>query len=292
MPRKQWNDGMELVQDDFSSASSVLEMELYDRLVYELMNRQQDLCFGDSFKASYVSALVSEVALGNGVYFDNTQVSPEPMTRLLYLEAAEQLNHTAAHATYNRIDVICVEAVRATTVTESRNFKNASTGVVTPISMDVQTDWVSEFSVVAGTPSGSPAVPATPAGKMAIAQVLVTAVSGISGAGAYTDVRTRYKKPSGWANVVTKSAAYTVDVDDETILINGAYTMTLPTAASCYDSTTGVAKIYTFIKIDAGSASTIAASGAETISGESSQSIDNRYTTLRLTTNGTAWYLI
>lgn len=292
MPRRIWNDGMEVVESDLSAGSASLEIELYDRLIYELMNRQQNLSFGDSFLCSNVSALVSQVKLGNGVYYDSTQVDPEPKTRLLRVGSNTNVNHTAADPTNPRYDLICITPARATIQTASRNFKNASTGAISTVTMDIETDWSSSLSVVAGTPAGSPAVPSTPSGKLALAKVLVAASSGIAGAGSYTDLRVRNRKPSGWIGIKTIAANTTMDLDDETILINGAYTYTLLPAASCYDSTTGVGKVLTVTKIDAGSASAVAGDGSELISEANSQPLTNQYTSIRLYSNGVKWYLI
>jgi hypothetical protein len=289
MPRRFWNDGQEIIESDLSAASSVLEMELYDRVIYELMMRQQTCLFGDSLLASFVNATTSQVKLGNGVYFDNTQVSPEPKTRLLYLAANTNATHTAADGTNPRIDIVCARADRATTVTQNRNFKDAGTGVISSQSMAVQKDWASSLLVVAGTPAGSPSVPATPAGYVKLAEVLVTAVTGIGGAGAYTDKRTRYKQSSGW-NLATqvKSAAYTVDADDGAIVANcagGSFAITLP-VASDFEG-----KEVTIVKADAVNPLTVSRSGADLINGETTQVISDQYTSLTFLALNGSWYI-
>lgn len=293
MPRRLWNDGMEIVEGDLSAATPVLEMELYDRILYELMNRQQTVLFGDSLLCSNVNATTSQVALGNGAYYDSSQVSPEPKTRLQYVAANTNVTHAAADGTNNRIDIIVATPARATSSTQSRNFKDAGTGVVSSQSMVVQTDWASTLAVVTGTPSGSPAVPSTPAGATKLAEVLITAVTGISGAGAYTDKRPRYGKPSSYKQRVAKTAAYTADLDDQVITCNstgGAFAVTLPSAALFAPS--GATRELTIVKTDASAnAVTITAAGSDLIQGSATQTLDVRYDSMTLYSDGSGWYL-
>ena len=235
MPRRQWNDGQEIIFQDLSAGSSSLEMELYDRLIYELMNRQQNVVFGNSFFASFINATTIQIGIGNGVYFDNTQIDPEPMTRLLYLETAINEVITGPHATLNRIDLVCMQAARATEQTQMRNYKDPVSGLVSSVSQITETDWASNFQIVAGVASGAPVAPATPAGWIAISQLFVTAVSGIANQAAMTDVRPRFKQPTGWTNYRIVTGNTSADLDDDEIICNPIAPMTLllPSAALC-----------------------------------------------------------
>jgi hypothetical protein len=288
MPRRFFNDGMEIVETDLSAIPSSLEIELYDRLIYELMNRQQNVMFGDSLKVSYVNATTSQVKLGNGAYYDSTQVDPEPKTRLFSVLANTNVTHTTADAANNRIDIIVATPTRATLQSATRNTKNASTGIVSSTSQVVETDWITTLTVVAGTPSGSPAVPATPAGTVKLAEVLVTAVSGIAGSGAYTDKRTRFKKRSSFTSVTSISAAYTADIDDdESIFANAnsaSFAVTLPLASLC------PGKIFEIVKTDS-SANTVTVQG-DTISDSTTQVLSVQFTTLRVRSNGIQYYMM
>lgn len=76
MPRQVWQDGQEIIEQDLSQVSAELETELYDRYLYELTKRQANFTFGDSFVCSNTNATHSSVKLGNGAYYDNTQVDP------------------------------------------------------------------------------------------------------------------------------------------------------------------------------------------------------------------------
>lgn len=289
-PRKNWEDGMEIIEGDLSEVSSALELELYDRVLYELMNRQQSVVFGDSFKVSYVNSTTMQVKLGNGFYYDNTQVDPEPQNRAL--RVASNTNKTIAtpHGSLNRYDVVSIAPARAVSDTDTRNFKDAGTGDVSEVTMDIETDWESTLTVTQGTASGSPAVPSTPAGHIKLCEVLVTAVTGISGSGALTDKRPRFAKPSSWSDIQTVIAAYTADLDDEIILCNatsGAFSVTLPAVA------VSEGKTFTMKKIDSSAnAVTIDGSGSETIDGETTQTLDSQHSSMSIYCDGSAWYMV
>src|SRR5437870_4466599 len=110
MPRSKFGDGQEVAHEDFDSLSGRVEMEVYDRVMYEVLGRQKDVVFGDSFAVSYVNNTTVQVKLGNGIQYDNTQVDPEPMMRRLFVAANTNKTITTPDATNNRIDIICIKA--------------------------------------------------------------------------------------------------------------------------------------------------------------------------------------
>lgn len=287
MPRKQFNDGQEILFQDLTAVTPVLEMDLYDRLIYELMGRQQNVVFGNSFVGTYINGTTVQVGLGNGVYFDNTQVDPEPMTRLLRLAANTNQVITTPHATLNRIDLLCIQAARATTSTQTRNYKDPSSGVVSPTSQIVETDWAVNMQIVAGTASGSPTVPATPSGWVAVAQLAVTAVSGIASQAAITDVRPRFKSPNSWMPFRIVTANANIDLDDGIIVCNPAsspITLTLPAASLCGGKYFQIKNISTQVI-------TVQCSGSDILDGIASQQIPTQYGTLNIFSDGTQFYL-
>src|SRR5665213_2698480 len=223
---------MELIYGDLSAASSSLEIELYDRILLELMGRQTNVVFSGSFAVTYTNSSTLAVAIGNGVYYDSTQVDPEPLHRLLFLSSAGAPTVTTPDGTHNRIDLVCITPGRSVIGTATRNYKDPNSGLVSSQSENVENDWLSTLSVVAGTPSSSPAVPSTPAGAIALAQVLVTAVTGIANQAAITDVRPRYRRNA--ATVQTVTTTYAIDLDDSEIYGNaagGGFTVTMPKAS-------------------------------------------------------------
>lgn len=290
MPRRIWSDGQEVLDGDLSAGSASLEIELYDRIIYEILDRQTSFMFGDSFIVSYINSSTVQVKAGNGFYNDGSQVDPECKNRALYVAANTNKSVTTPDPSQNRIDIICITPARAVIQTATRNYKDPSSGAVAPTTFNIETDWVSTLSVVAGTPSGSPVAPATPAGSVKLAEVLVTASTGISGSSAVTDKRIRYKKPTGTVATRSVSAAATADVDDGVILANaagGAFSVTLPPVAS------SSGKRLVIKKIDSsGNAVTVQANAAEIIDGVNTQVISAQYTTIAVICDGSAWYLV
>jgi hypothetical protein len=189
MPRRQYNDGMEIIYQDLDSESSVLELELYDRVIHHLLQKVDTGFFSDSFNVTFVGSTQVSVAPGLAIQLDSSQVDPEPKHRLIWSATAQTLNLAAPDTVHDRIDLICIKSVRAVTATDSRNFKDAITSTVSTQSFDVETDWSNDVVVVEGTPSASPAVPSTPSGYLVLAPVLVTAVNGVTGQGDITDQR-------------------------------------------------------------------------------------------------------
>ena len=171
MARRQFNDGMEVVFEDFNKMSQEAERELYDRVIYELVQRAEDAFFDDSFLVSVATSTSVTVQAGSGFQSDLTVTAPEPTKRLLYLATNLTVNLTAPDLVNDRIDLIVAKHRRITTETESRKFKNASTSIISNENLDVQNDWDSEVISVDGTPAGSPSAPAVPAGYIEIAQV-------------------------------------------------------------------------------------------------------------------------
>lgn len=189
MPRRFWNDGQEVVFQDFNAQSLALERELYDRVVHELVGRVADGFFGESFKVEFASGTSVTVRAGSGFQTDNTQTSPNPVKRPLYLASDDSVSISSPDASLDRIDLITVQALEVNELTESRKFKDEITEVVSNQNLVVQKDWGANIVVVAGTPAASPVAPALPAGYLKLAEVYVTAVTGIANSSAITDSR-------------------------------------------------------------------------------------------------------
>lgn len=189
MPRSNWSDGQELVYGDFNALTARLERELYDRIWYESLQRTENSFFGDGLVVGYVGAALVSVNKGLGFQTDNTQLDPEPTKRPVYNVNSQNVALAPADGALNRIDIICVQAGRGSVLTQSRNYKDPSSGVISAQNLSTETDWQCSLLAVAGTPNASPAVPATPAGYIKLAEVLVHAVTGVTGGGDITDRR-------------------------------------------------------------------------------------------------------
>lgn len=189
MSRRQFNDGMEVIFQDFNKIHQAIEQELYERVLFELVQRAENAFFGDGHLVSYASPTSVSVNPGSGFQTDATQVAPEPQKRLLYRSSSTTLNLQAADGVNDRIDIVVARAKRVDGAIETRKFKNASTLVISNESFVVSNEWETEFDIVEGTPAGSPVAPATPSGWIKIAELYVNAVTGLSGAGDVTDSR-------------------------------------------------------------------------------------------------------
>lgn len=283
MPRKIVADGGELVLEDFDVISAALELELYDRVLFHMMGNQENFCFGNSFKVAYASGTSVTVEPGTGFQTDEDQEDPEPQKRLLYLAAQATKTLSTPDATNPRIDIVCIKHNRAVTDTDTRKYKDLL-GNISNTTQDIESDWASDVLVVAGTPAGSPSAPATPAGYIKIAELAVSASTGLSGSSAVTDSRVLYKRPSGWRNTVSKVAAYTASKDDDVIFCNGTFTVTFPAAADCLGKELQIVNIGSGVITEDGNAS-------EQVAGATTQTCEAG-SAHKYICDGTAWYLI
>jgi hypothetical protein len=190
MSRQQFNDGQEVIFQDFNKMGARVENQFYDRVIYEMLQRAENALFDDGFLVSYASPSSVSVNAGVGFQTDNTQVSPEPKKRLLYRAGSTTLNLVAPDLVNDRIDIVVMRAARVSGATESRKFKDAGTLVISNQNLVTSNDWESEFDIVEGTPAGSPVAPATPSGWIKISELYVNAVTGLSGAIDVDDTRT------------------------------------------------------------------------------------------------------
>lgn len=283
MPRRKFNDGGELVNQDLSAVSAALEAELYERVLYEMLGRQTDFVFGDSFQVEYASGTSVTVKAGSGFQTDGAQIAPEPKKRLMFVATQLTKTLTAPDPTNPRIDIVSIKAARATTDTDTRKFKDVL-GTISNTTQDVETDWQADVVVTAGTPAGSPSAPSTPAGYIKIATLAVAAATGLAGAESVTDNRPVYKRSASWKTVVTKSANYTATVDDDVIFCTSSPTITFPPAASC----TG--KELQIVNSGAGTV-TVDGNASELLQGAATQTCETG-SSQKWLCDGTAWYLV
>jgi hypothetical protein len=190
--QRNFNTGQEVKFADFNAITYAIEKQLYETLLPNIFKSGvDDAFFGSGFLVSRTDADTVSVAAGLGFQRDSTQTSPQTKLRPLYRSGAVSVDINAAHATLPRIDIISVKSNVATELSETRNFKDETTRVITSESMVVQKAWQADVLYTAGIAAGSPAAPATPTGYVKIAEIYVTAVTGIAATGALTDSRTR-----------------------------------------------------------------------------------------------------
>jgi hypothetical protein len=85
--------------------------------------------------------------------------------------------------------------------------------------------------------------------------------------------------------VVSKTAAYTATVDDEIILCDGTFTVTLPAVSGASGTQLNIKNIGT-------GTITVDCDGSETIDGTATLIIDTQYESYALVCNGINWYII
>ena len=127
MPRRFFNDGQEIVFEDFNALSSALQRDFYDRILYYMLLQTEDAFFGNSFEVTYATSTSVNVAAGVGLQRDSAQVSPEQELRVLFLPDPEVVNISAPDLSNDRIDIVCVKAQLVDVISDTRKFKNAKT---------------------------------------------------------------------------------------------------------------------------------------------------------------------
>jgi hypothetical protein len=205
MPRIFYNDGEELIYEDLNAETAVLEKELYERVIYQMLQQTDNAFFGNSFLVEFIGSVNLSVQPGLGFQTDNTQSDPESTKRPIFSSSAIPVTLSAPDSVHDRIDLIVVKNIRNTSQTETRNYKDPITSTITTQSFTTETDWGANIQVVAGTPGNVPVAPSTPSGFLVLAQVYVTAVTGVADQSAITDER--QMMPIG-GNIVVNSSAF------------------------------------------------------------------------------------
>lgn len=142
---------------------------------------------GRSFHPKRTAALKTTIEPGVGLYnredlggIDPTDPGYEfsPMLVPFFLRTATELTHDAHHATNPRWDLISVIPAADTDLPAGVRVRTAGPGSQAVQTLDTRETWAPTFTITKGTPAGSPTVPSTPAGALAIAKVYVPATSG------------------------------------------------------------------------------------------------------------------
>ena len=216
MPNRNFNDGQEVVFEDMNAIPIALQREIYDRVIFEMIQRKTDAFFADSFLVEFATPTSVTVRSGTGFQNDVSLSSPEPIKRMLFKPSQTSHNITAPDASLDRIDILVVNHAIADELNATRKFKDAITDIVSDETLVIQRDWLAEIEIVAGSPNASPVAPATPTGKIKISTFLVKTVTGISGAGDVTD--NRVLLPVGGTTLVDTLAAVRLTQNTESEL--------------------------------------------------------------------------
>ena len=183
------NQYEKVVSDDINQAQLAMAQSMQDDFLYRFFGEVNGCC-GSDLAVSYVSALAGSIAVGTAFMWDAAQTGNTPKYRMIKAATAIPFTLTAADGTHDRIDRICLAPNFAVTGTSARFVKAGGTGAISSQTVTKIQEMTYTLTVVAGTPGASPSAPATPAGNISLATVLVTAITGMSGSGAVTDTRT------------------------------------------------------------------------------------------------------
>lgn len=213
--RQNFSSGQEIVSADLNTISSRVERGILDRIIYEMLQKKTDAFFQDGFKVLRQTATAMTVKAGLGFQYVDTGTK-DPVRKPLVRDADLTVNLNTPDASNSRIDIISVKQNRANTETENRKFKDEFTDAIANSTTTIATDWLADVQYTPGTPSGSPAVPATPAGYIKIAEIFVSASTGVANQAAITDKRS--KLPLCTSTNLTGSLEFDAVVGDTTLV--------------------------------------------------------------------------
>lgn len=190
MNRQYFNEGQEVISADLNSIQSRLERGFLDTMLYELIGRKSDGFFQDGFKVMRLNATTVTLKAGLGLQSHADTDTKEPTKKPLVLYVDTNQNINAADATHPRIDIICVKANMEIYESENRRYKEEFVDTIFSQAMTISKRPKADILYTAGVAGAVPAAPAVPAGYLKIAEILVTAVTGIVSQAAITDSRT------------------------------------------------------------------------------------------------------
>lgn len=185
-----FNQFEKMVVDDVNQAQLAMNQSIQDDFIYRFLGQTAAGVLGADLTVSYISALSASIAVGVGFIFDAAQTGNTPKYRMIKASAPVAVTFAAADPTNPRIDRVSLSPNFAVTSTASRFVKAGGTGPIALSTVNKTQEMTYTLVVTQGTPAGSPAAPATPAGCLSLATCLISASTGMSGAGAVTDTRT------------------------------------------------------------------------------------------------------
>ncbi len=168
---------------------------LAGRLLFdEANNAFKDGFFQDDCKVATTGGLGYAVAVGMGFMYDSTVADGfTSQYRPVVLGTASTGSFAARDATNPRHDIVCIAPATVDDTAETVSVKDPATGATSSTSISRRRRYSGTVSVVTGTPAATPVDPATPAGTIKIASVLVPT----GGALTFTDTRQKLQLGAG-----------------------------------------------------------------------------------------------
>ncbi len=190
-----FNDGEGITHGDLNDAQRFLSAQLYDQVLEKLIgnlviggNKDYDLggansatpthlayCLHGGSGYPHIGTATNKVRFTPGTVLQKIAAADgDEATLLAYtFDGTEEVSITAGHATLARVDLIQMKLELVDDDSESRDFEDATTEVVTTTSMDKKRRVQCTLSVVTGTPDSSPTYPDPSSGYVALAGVVV-----------------------------------------------------------------------------------------------------------------------
>lgn len=191
----KFSDGEGVVYDDFDNTNKFLAAKLTDQIFEKLVGAPG---YYDPHVANYQGANVStnyayaltvggavpmqgsttsKIKLGAGTLFQKiSNANGNNSTFLPYtFDGTDEFTISAGHATLNRVDMLQMKLELVDTDSTTRDFKDATTGVVTSTTFNKKNRVQCTLSVKSGTAATNPVYPTPDAGYVPIACVVVGA---------------------------------------------------------------------------------------------------------------------
>lgn len=186
-----FNDGEGLDHNDLNNAQRFLQAHVNDLLIRQRMRVASGVAIANTDGKCYAlgagagikttaTALRSSNRAGVVAQLPSTSAvnGDDPRALLYYLADDELLtNHDAADATLDRWDIVCIKLDQVEGSSESRDFKDATTGVLSSASVNKQRAVALTKQVVKGAnaAAGTAVEPAIPSGYAKWAAVFIPA---------------------------------------------------------------------------------------------------------------------
>jgi hypothetical protein len=197
-----FNSGEGLSSDDLNDAQRAMQAQMFDVFWrYRLLRREFSLdnsathCFVVGAGA-YLTVTGTALRSGNGKgvvgqLVDTGAVDGDDPTVLFYHVAEDEIatTHDAAHATLDRWDIVCIKLEQVDGASESRDFKDATTGLLSSETLDKRRSVTLTKQVVKGSNAtpGTAVEPSVPAGYVKWGALLIRAAH--AGVFALSDLR-------------------------------------------------------------------------------------------------------
>jgi hypothetical protein len=204
-----FNDGQGLTHTDLNDLTRFLESKIWDQILHSLIGNTtytafngtngRDPCFGGQDGTDHASNLAycltpGAAYLRQGSSTAKIQIAPgtllqkvgtldgnDPKLIAFTFAGTEEFTLTSGDATNPRVDLLQMKLEYVNADSQSRDFEDAATRVVTSTAMNVKRRVQCTISVKIGTPAASPTIPDPDSGYVPVGYALVGATWNAAG---------------------------------------------------------------------------------------------------------------